>query len=185
MTRKTPVTISSEVTPLFKFVLPALVVIGWAALVATLFVAPSEVVLNGVRGAPPGAAWQVAGWGLAVVAYLVWLCSGIYRVQLAGDAFILSNYIDEVRVPADQFEHVPRWWLPRMGLVTIVFREPTPFGRRVSFVPEQSWLGMIGLGLVRRLRRGRGGALRSTESGREVGARLLARGVPAAQMVIG
>ncbi len=145
--RHLPVTISSEWTPLFKFGFPALFSLLWAAVVGMLFLTPDAVEWNGAPGGtPPDAKWKMLGVGVPGLGYLVWACGGIVRVRLAGPELLLSNYFREIRVPAEQIEHVTRWWWARPGLVTVTFRERTPFGRRISFVPPGSLFGLFGLG---------------------------------------
>jgi hypothetical protein len=146
--RFTRVTISSEFTPLFKFGVPVLWILIWGFLVASLINDPDSVTWNGVPGgAPPSAVWQTTAAGIAGIVYIVWICRNLVTVQLAGPTLIVSDYSQDARVPATEIDNVTRWWWSRPGLVTVTFRSPTPFGRRISFVPQASVLEMLGLGL--------------------------------------
>ena len=128
--RRVRVTLSSEFTPVFKFVFPALFGITTAGM---MFLAPEG-------NAALGPVARVLFW-LAVV-LLLWYCGGLKAVHQEGTELVISNYRDEHRVPASQIERVKR----SAGAVSVRFREPTPFGRTIRFVPEASLLDMLGMG---------------------------------------
>lgn len=146
--RFTRVAISSEFTPLFKFGFPLLWILMWGAFVVILGHDPSSVTWNGVPGgAPPNAVWVTTAEGAAGLVFIAWFCKGMVTVQLAGPALLVTDYFKDARIPAAQIKSVTRWWWARPGLVTVTFWGTTPFGRRISFVPEASLLEMLGLGL--------------------------------------
>ncbi|HEX2077971.1 MAG TPA: hypothetical protein VHG08_09685 [Longimicrobium sp.] len=129
--RRVPVSLSSELTPLFKFGFPVL--FGIVAGLMTFLVPAGE--------GDPGAAGRVLLW-LGMIVLLLWACGGLMAVRQEGTDLVISNYRREHRVPASQIERVRRF----AGMVVIRFRQPTPFGRSIRFVPEASLLDVLGLG---------------------------------------
>lgn len=75
-----------------------------------------------------GLLWAVAG----VLA--VRLSLRIQAVRLEGRELVVSSGLREARIPADRVADVRSRGFGN-SLVHVEFREPTPFGRRVSFLP--------------------------------------------------
>ncbi len=59
----------------------------------------------------------------------------LWSVHIDGDELVLSNLIRRVRIPARQLERVRSTALTAPQFVTLRFREDTPCGRRIAFIP--------------------------------------------------
>lgn len=68
-------------------------------------------------------------------AFLWWGCGRLKRVQLAGTTLHISNYRDEIAVPAADIAEVKQNRWINIRPITIVFRKETPFGRSIMFMP--------------------------------------------------
>lgn len=129
--RRLPVSLSSEFTPLFKFGFPVL--FGIFAGLMTFLVPAGD--------GGPGTAARALLW-LGMILLLVWACGGLMAVRQEGTDLVISNYRRAHRVPAGQIERVRRF----AGMIVIRFRQPTPCGRSIRFLPEASLLDVLGLG---------------------------------------
>jgi hypothetical protein len=126
--------LSSAWTPLFRFGFPLLANAAAVVLLVRWMLDSQSTPLASVMLA------------LLTASLLTWYCAGLTAVHQEGDSLVISARQGDVRVPASHIDHVTQFWWARPGVVTVHFREPTPIGRTVSFVPEASVLSFIGLG---------------------------------------
>ncbi|HEU0015077.1 MAG TPA: hypothetical protein VFQ45_15415 [Longimicrobium sp.] len=103
----------------------------WIKGLGLAFVAVMGAVMAGVEG---GGA-RNAGAAAAMVAVAAWGLLPLCSVQQVGYTLVLTRWFREVAVPMEQVQRVTAAWWARPGAITLVFHEPTPFGRHVSFVP--------------------------------------------------
>lgn len=109
---------------------------------------PQTALYNGVRGAAPQGfgLLMVGGW-LAGTALLLMLSWGLKRVRLRDNDLLISNYIREIAIPLSEVSSVHQRLFPNAGAITVEFRSPTRFGRRITFLPSgrrARWYGEEG-----------------------------------------
>jgi hypothetical protein len=126
--------LSSAWTPLSRFGFPLLANAAAGVLLVGWMLDPRFTPLASVMAA------------VMAASLLTWYCAGLKAVRQEGDSLVIPARGGEVRVPASLIDRVTQFWWARPGVVTVHFREPTPIGRTVSFVPEASILSFIGLG---------------------------------------
>ena len=125
--------ISSGATFLYKFVIPLIFTSVFGIVAVALFWEASGKALTKVQD--PGAKWQfLAGWILFSV-FLWWSCARIKRVRVGTDAIYVSNFRKEIRIPFEEITEVTENRLINSRPITIYFRHPTDFGRRIVFMP--------------------------------------------------
>jgi hypothetical protein len=114
-------TLSSDVTPLFKFALPALILIGFGALgVAVAEEGVGSLLLIVLAG--------------AFVSFLVHeYLLPLKRVSATAHGLTVSNYRTTISIPFTEIAAVARAYKP-WDIVEIGFRSETQFGRSVMFM---------------------------------------------------
>jgi hypothetical protein len=119
-----------------KFVFPALWigVFGYGTL--RLWLAPAEVVFNGVKGAATRHDQIVFLLMLVVgTVFIAWTCLPLKRVYLTERGFLVSNYLEEAEVPFGNVERITQnRWL-NIRPVTLHLRRESEFGSRIVFLP--------------------------------------------------
>ena len=104
-------------------------------------------------------------WLFPAIGITSTICAVIYgrrfkRVQVDEAALYISDYKTEVRVPFSDIENVwVNWKLSGKGgkpIVTIVFQNPTIFGKQIEFIAKQPW--NISHSIVAELREWQAGA---------------------------
>lgn len=131
-----PTRLSSQLTPLYRFVLPWLVSLGFGFGVLTAYLHPESV--HGPSGWSRDYAWALMLVVGVLTSLLVWWVGGrVMRVELADDELIISNYRFEIRVALADLEKIsgPTWINPPR--YTLTFSTPTEFGPQVTFIPPQ------------------------------------------------
>lgn len=73
-------------------------------------------------------------WCLGMAAML-WMCVPLKRVRMDGINLYISNYFREIRVPLAAVGDVTENRWINYHPVTIHFRRPTGFGKRITFMP--------------------------------------------------
>jgi len=143
-----PRTLSWSGTFLMTRLFPAVWIFGFGIGTLWLLVSPGTISWNGVRGgAPQGAGWlMLAAWltGSTLILFLAW---GLKRVRLRDNELLVSNYLREIAVPLRDVATVRQRMFPHFGSITVEFRSETPFGQRVTFIPNgrrARWLGEEG-----------------------------------------
>lgn len=130
-----PRVLSSRATAIYKFALPALLLVWFAGTVWAVGAA--------VPPAVPGIVafrWFFAGVGAFVVGLLLWLHAGLKRVTLDGDALLVSNFRDVLRVPLRDVEHVTPSRFTNPESIRLDLVVPCAFGQRITFLPPQRWV---------------------------------------------
>jgi hypothetical protein len=109
---------SSRLTPILKFVFPAVWISGWAF------------------GTFQAFSWVFAFGGTLGTVFLLWYCARLRKVTLDGEDLIISDYRREVRVPLTRVSSVKRriWISPPEIIVT--FDSDTGLGEKVVFMPS-------------------------------------------------
>ncbi|HYM11547.1 MAG TPA: hypothetical protein VEU62_12490 [Bryobacterales bacterium] len=78
----------------------------------------------------------ICAFALLATAFAVWMTARLQRVGYCGRELIVANYWREARIPFEHVEAVePVWWY-RGRMVRIRFRERTPFGFTVYYLPK-------------------------------------------------
>jgi len=124
-------TVSSSLTFLYKFVFTTLWSGGFGLGTAFMFLS-SKAEVREMR-------WQFAAAWIVGTAFIWWTCARLKRVELNGTSLVISNYRDDVSVPADQIIEVRQNRLLNLRPVTLTFKRETPFGRSVTFMPTVSF----------------------------------------------
>ena len=121
--------ISARSTILQKFV-PHTVTVVLGVLSAFFLVNPAAC-------APTCSSAERVGWvaTIAILGPLAWLATRrLKRVALEDGVLVISNYLRTIRVPFTNVKSVHEHGFP-YAHASIEFAEPTPFGRRVTFIP--------------------------------------------------
>jgi hypothetical protein len=119
---------SSSLTVLYKFVLPAVWPAGFGLATLALFSDPRA----------PTMRWGfAAGWLLGTA--LLWcFCAPLKYVEVDGATLVISNFWRQIRVPLHEVESVWQSESMRPPLMRITFKQRTPFGRSVRFMPPMA-----------------------------------------------
>jgi hypothetical protein len=127
--------LSSRWTFVVKYVYPPVWIGGFGVLTLLLFIAP-EYFLS--RSGDPPPVWVdnlfVVVW-IVVSILIVATTIPLKRVFLDGNRLVVSNFRRDARIPLSDIATVTqnRWLKTRP--VTVAFRNRTPFGRRIQFMP--------------------------------------------------
>jgi hypothetical protein len=138
-------TISSSLTFFFKFVFAALWSGAFGLGTVTIFFSGNADV-------------QALGWLFAAVwvvgtTLIWWTCARFKRVKLNGTSLVISNYRDEITVPAVDIADVRQNRWINLRPITLTLKRQTPFGRAVTFMPRRSFRLFSEDEIVTRLRR--------------------------------
>jgi hypothetical protein len=143
-------TLSSAQTFWLKLVFPPLWISGFGLGTLVLFCG----VFHGRNNEPPPEwmKWQFLGlWGLGSVV-IWWSCARLKKVRTDGAALYVSNYLKVVRIPFDAIGNITENRWINVHPVTIHFRDATPFGRRIVFMPPKRLFGWSSHPVVAELR---------------------------------
>lgn len=80
--------------------------------------------------------WQFLAIWVVGSAFILWGCSRLKRVRVDESGLLVSNYLKEIRIPFDDILDVTENRWINIHPVTIHFRQSTPFGERVVFMPR-------------------------------------------------
>jgi len=129
-----PRLLSSRQTFFLKFIFPPVWIGSFGA--ATVFLWWT----SGLPEGPPAAMkWLFLAIWVGGSALIWWTCVRLKRVR-ADEAFLyVSNYRTEVRIPLAALRLVSESGWVNTHPVTLKFSTPTPFGRRVVFMPKIRW----------------------------------------------
>jgi hypothetical protein len=85
----------------------------------------------------------LAGLFVAATVFMLWFSVRLQRVGYAGRTLVVANYWREARIPFEDVAAVePVWWY-RRRLVRIRFRNRTPFGTVVYYLPKWGPLRLL------------------------------------------
>lgn len=127
-------TLSSALTPVWKFGFPTL----WFGLLGLVTVGFWQGRLFDDGGDPPSLLAKLAVTVLWLVGSVALGRSllPIKRVRLDGDTLRISNYVREIVVPIAAIEAVTEERRTKPRPIHLHFRRRTPFGTRVTFLPD-------------------------------------------------
>ena len=101
--------------------------------------------------------WQFLFAWIAGTGFILWGCAGLKKVQLGYDRLYISNYLRQIEVPLHEIESVTENRWINLHPVTIHFRNPTEFGRKVTFMPTVRIFGWTSHPVVNELEVAAGG----------------------------
>ena len=122
--------LSSRWTWFYKFVFPTLWIGGFGLGTLMMFLAPDSLSGDEFRDAR----WTFLAALLVGSGVIYWSGIRVKRVSLESDAFLISNYRDEIRVPLLDVERVSASMFCNPELIWLHLRRPTRFGSRVVFI---------------------------------------------------
>jgi hypothetical protein len=140
-------TVSSSLTFFYKFILTTV----WPA----GFGLASVVML--LNGKPETMKFAVV-WAIGTAFLLP--CARLKRVEVDGAILVISNYLRDITVPVSEIADVRQNRLINIRPVTVAFRNETPFGRAITFMPLTSFRLFSEDDIVKRLRSLAGGCER-------------------------
>jgi hypothetical protein len=134
-----PRLISSKLTPLYKFILPALWISLFGSFTLLLFFTST---FQGPSGSPPHPYIKWIFFGGSVIGTAVWRisCIPLKKVLLDGNDLIISNYSRQVRVSLRHVTRISEGRFANPRCIRVAFDERIGFGTRMSFMPEQRFL---------------------------------------------
>lgn len=109
---------SSRLTPIFKFVLPAVWISGWSF------------------GTYQAFSWVFTLGGIFGSIFLLWYCARFRKVILEEETLIVSDYRREVRVPLARVSSVKRRIWIRPPEILVIFDSDTGLGDKAVFMPS-------------------------------------------------
>ena len=141
--------LSSRLTPVYKFVLPTVVMGGMAFAAWTAYFHPET--MNGPDGWSRDYAWVMMIVAAVLMGgILLWVGAPLVRVELGDGELILSNYRFEMHVPLTQIASISAGSFTSPRRYTITFAEETELGRTVTLLPPLD-MANLGLGEARAL----------------------------------
>ncbi|MEM4987526.1 hypothetical protein V8G57_09025 [Collimonas sp. H4R21] len=117
--------LSSSSTYFYKFILPVLLavvacVIYFRVLIEDRYNAPLVLFVSGV-----------------ILFFEYWFFGRAKKISLDGTNLVISNFRQEVRVPLSNLEKASGSLGMRPDVVWLYFRQATPFGKKILFVPTE------------------------------------------------
>jgi len=118
--------ISSRLTFIYKFVLPAFLIGGF-----TLGMILFTMNAGSLKPVIPMLVF------LAVISFILYrLCMRLKKVEMDNECLYMSNYLREIQVRRDAIEKVTENRLLNTHPVTVYFKAPTDFGNSIVFMPR-------------------------------------------------
>jgi hypothetical protein len=131
-----PRTISSQSTPVLKFVLPPLCAVLFGVAAYALWSDGTGVAFRALRAAMPVLHQWLLLAVLAMLAGSVFgTCPRLKRVQLTDAGLRVSNYFAETDIPFRAIERISQNRWHHVRPVTVWLRTDSIFGDRITFVP--------------------------------------------------
>lgn len=129
-------TLSAPSTPFLKFVLAPGWILGFGYGTYDLWMRPSEVVFNGVKGAATsGDQWVFLVAFFAGASLMLFTCIPLKRVILTPTGLRVSNYFTDISVGLSAIEDVRQHrWLGGRA-ITLALRSSTDLGDTIRFLP--------------------------------------------------
>jgi hypothetical protein len=113
--------LSSEFTPITKYVAPAVM----AAFLILMFALPDHE--------KPSDYLPLIIVG-PLFLFLLWWTAFVKKVDLNGDHFVISNFLNQVSVPTAHLQKIAEHRGNRTRNITLFFEPATPFGRKIRIV---------------------------------------------------
>ena len=100
--------------------------------------------MHGRDGAPPPGEmkWQFLSAWIAGSAFILWGCAGLKRARMDSANLYISNYLREISVPLTMVCDVTENRWINIHPVTVHFRNVTPFGKKITFMPTIRLFGL-------------------------------------------
>lgn len=127
--------VSSNLTLFYRLFLPVFFAVFVGALVAFLWLNPSEYYAN-VRGST--VRYAFTGFFLAVVLLIAFTVWRLRRVEMSREWVYVTDYFRQARYPWSNVARVVETPLGLARVVNVYFHEPGTFGRRATFVASGS-----------------------------------------------
>jgi hypothetical protein len=128
-------TISSSMTFLMKIIFP----VFWISIFGIVTIELCLDNLHGNNSEPPPAELKfifLSAW-IAGTTFILWLCAGLKRVRMDDKTLYVSNYSREIAISMSLIENVTENRWINIHPVTVYFKEDTPFGAKVTFMPKK------------------------------------------------
>lgn len=128
--------LSSEFTILLKFIFPTIWIPGFGLVALSTFWGGWR--MNGGKSLPP----EMMKWYFLVMwllgSSLIWFTvMRLKRVRVDDQTLYVSNYFKEIQVPLAHVIEVAEYTWINPQMVTVTLSQPTPFGRRIGFMPTE------------------------------------------------
>lgn len=127
-------TLSSSLTVVWKFIFPAVLISGFGAGTAALWLGAFQGRDNQLP--PDWMRWQFLAMWLVTSTFLIWFSWRLRRVSLRDGVLTASNYLREISVPVTAISRVTQSYMSRPTTITIHLDCQTTLGRKIVFVPQ-------------------------------------------------
>jgi hypothetical protein len=129
--------ISSQWTAVYKFILPTVWISVFGLGTLGLF---SSAFDQGTARPPYELKWIFLGvWVLGTGIWYRY-CIPLKRVSIDGGDLIVSNYVNEVRVPLSRIRRVSEGRFQNPRTITVVFDEDSKLGASILFMPPARFI---------------------------------------------
>jgi hypothetical protein len=145
-------TLSSAKTFLMKYIFSSVWIFGFGLGTLVLFLGAFRN-RDGV-GAPEEMKWLFLTVWVFGSLFIWWGCGRLKRVRTDGTVIVVSNYLEEFRIPLNEIQAVTENRWINIHPVTIHLRHPSPFGKSIVFMPRSrlfSWRSHPVVGELREL----------------------------------
>jgi hypothetical protein len=112
----------------------------WLTVIA--FVSIRMFAINGRLSIAPGFGFIVC-FILVGTVFMIWMSLQLHLVGYIGRELVVDNYYRVARIPFEQVTSVESVWWYRSRLVRVRFRDTTPFGSCIYYLPK--WAMFRGL----------------------------------------
>jgi hypothetical protein len=131
--------LSSKLTFISKFVFPVL----WITLFGSGAVEMWAGTFTGKDNTPPPPELKYVFLGAWIVgtAFILWTSAGLKEVSVDGQSIRVSNYLEEINIPADMIADITENRWIKGHPITIHLRSDTAFGQKIKFLPKSQLLG--------------------------------------------
>ncbi len=127
--------LSNRATWIWKFALPLAWIGGFGAATLFLFIGPES------EGMQSHVKWVFLCSLFIGTTVIYWRGIRVKKVYLDESDFVISGYIEELRVPVKDVKRVSGSILWRPELVSLHFRTATPFGKKIVFITPTRLFG--------------------------------------------
>jgi hypothetical protein len=122
--------LSSARTAFYKYVFPAMWILGFGSGTATLWLTDQFA-----PPPPPEMKWMFLAMWWVGTTFILWFARSLKRVAADDTTLFVSGYSKEVSIPLVDIERVRKRPLFNPRTIVITFKHDTDFGRRVTFIP--------------------------------------------------
>jgi hypothetical protein len=131
-------TLSSRLTFLSKYLFSIL----WAVLFGFVILAlwTGQVGDQRIGPLPPEAKLAISIFWVVVSAQILYVYARLKRVRVDEQSMYISNYLEDVAVPLDAIDRVTENRWVNIRPITVHFRQATPFGDKITFMPKSRFI---------------------------------------------